>query len=40
MSRLARTLGVPVFGTTKTLIKSHFDRHGFNPAFEHILLAG
>ncbi len=40
MARLARTLGVPVFGTTKPLIKSHFDRHGFNPAFEHILLAG
>jgi hypothetical protein len=40
MARLSRTLGVPVFGATKPLIKSHFDRHGFNPAFEHILLAG
>lgn len=28
-----------VYGSLKPLMRSHFDRHGFNPAFEHILVA-
>lgn len=39
MQRLSRTLRVPVYGTSKPLMKSHFDRNGFNPAFEHVLIA-
>jgi hypothetical protein len=35
---LARTLGLPVFGTTRTLFKSHYDEHGFDPAFESVLV--
>ena len=38
MRLLARTLGIPVFGTTKPLMKSHYDRLGFNPTFSHILV--
>lgn len=34
---LARTLRIPVFGTLKPLMKSHYDKLGFNPAFAHIL---
>jgi hypothetical protein len=35
---LARTLGLPVFGTLKPLLKSHSDANGFDPAFAHILI--
>ena len=35
---LARTLRIPVFGTLKPLMKSHYDKLGFNPAFAHILV--
>ena len=35
---LARTLRLPVFGTLKPLMKSHYDKLGFNPAFAHILV--
>jgi hypothetical protein len=28
---------MPVFGATKPLMKSHYDRFGFNPAF-HVLV--
>lgn len=35
---LARTLRLPVFGALKPLMKSHYDEHGFNPAFAHILV--
>jgi hypothetical protein len=35
---LARTLRLPVFGTNRTLMKSHYDEHGFNPAFAHVLV--
>jgi hypothetical protein len=35
---LARTLALPVFGTTRRLMKSHYDRHGFAPAFAAILV--
>ena len=36
--RLARVLGIPVFGTTKPLMKSHFTRDGFDPTFERACL--
>ena len=35
---LARTLGLPVFGTLKPLMKSHYNEHGFNPAFAQVLV--
>jgi hypothetical protein len=35
---LARTLGVPVFGAIKPLMKSHYDKLGFNPAFANVLI--
>jgi hypothetical protein len=35
---LARTLGLPVFGSVKPLMKSHYDERGFNAAFAHILV--
>ena len=35
---LRRTLGVPVFGAIRPLMKSHHDELGFNPAFAHILV--
>ena len=35
---LARTLRVPVFGAIKPLMKSHYDKLGFNPAFAQILV--
>src|SRR5262245_31897597 len=38
MRLLASTLGVPVFGATKRLMKSHYDKLGFNPVFAHILV--
>ena len=38
MARLARTLGVPVFGTTKLLMHSHYDARGFAPVFAHLLV--
>src|SRR5213083_1983610 len=34
---LARTLGIPVFGAIKPLMKSHYDQLGFNPAFANVL---
>ena len=38
MQRLARVLGMPVYGTTKPLMKSHFTTTGFHPAFERSCL--
>ena len=35
---LARTLRLPVFGSVKPLMKSHYDERGFNPAFAHVLV--
>jgi len=35
---LARTLALPVFGTTRPLMKSHYDRYGFAPAFAAVLV--
>ena len=35
---LAGTLRIPVFGTTRPLMKSHYDEIGFNPAFAHVLV--
>jgi hypothetical protein len=35
---LARALHIPVFGTLKPLMKSHYDKLGFNPAFACILV--
>jgi hypothetical protein len=38
LRRLARTLGVPVYGSTKPLMHSHYTADGFNPRFEHVLV--
>ncbi len=38
MQRLARTLDVPVYGSIKPLMNTHYTRDGFNPKFEHVLL--
>ena len=35
---LARLLGIPVYGTTKPLMKAHFTRAGFDPVFERACL--
>ena len=35
---LAQTLRLPVFGTTKPLLKTHSNSAGFDPAFAHILI--
>lgn len=35
---LAHTLRLPVFGTTKPLLKSHYNAGGFDPAFAHLLV--
>lgn len=35
---LARTLRLPVFGTMRPLLKSHYDERGFNPAFAQVLV--
>jgi len=35
---LSRTLGLPVFGSVKPLLKSHSNANGFNSAFTHILI--
>lgn len=35
---LARTLRLPVFGAIKPLLKSHYDRLGFAPAFAQVLI--
>ena len=35
---LSRKLRLPVFGAIKPLLKSHYDKHGFNPAFTHVLV--
>jgi hypothetical protein len=34
---LARIVGVPVYGTLVPLLKSHYNTHGFNSAFGHLL---
>ena len=39
MHRLARTLGCPVVGTTKSLMPAHYGATGFDAAFSHILVA-
>ena len=36
--RMARILGVPVYGTTKFLFKSHYNCDGFDPLFTSLLL--
>jgi hypothetical protein len=36
--RLARTLGVSVYGTRKALMNSHYDERGFDPRFAHLLV--
>lgn len=38
MSRLARLLDVPVFGTRKPLGSGHYDARGFDPRFERLLV--
>lgn len=35
---LSRTLGLPVSGTSKPLLKSHFNQAGYDPAFADILV--
>ena len=35
---LARTLRLPVFGSIRPLMKSHYDKLGFNPEFAHVLV--
>jgi len=35
---LSATLGLPVYGTSKPLMKSHSDAQGFHPAFSHLLV--
>ena len=35
---LSRALGLPVFGTLKPLMKSHYNAYGFNPAFARVLV--
>jgi len=35
---LARTLGIPVYGSIKPLMKSHYDELGFNPTFAQVLV--
>jgi hypothetical protein len=39
LQRLADAVGLPVFGTTKLLTRSHFNDGGFDPIFHHILAA-
>lgn len=39
LQRLADAVGLPVFGTTKLLTRSHFNAGGFDPIFDHILAA-
>ena len=39
MRRLSRSLDLPVFGSLKDLMPSHYTADGFNPKFEHILVA-
>jgi hypothetical protein len=38
MQRLARTLELPVFGSTKALLHAHYTVDGFNPKFAHVLI--
>jgi hypothetical protein len=38
LRRLAQILQVPVFGSTKDLLASHYTGDGFNPKFDHILV--
>jgi hypothetical protein len=38
IQRLSRTLGVPVYGSTKALMHAHYTADGFNPKFEHVLV--
>jgi hypothetical protein len=36
--RMSRLLGLPVYGTLKSIFNQHYDEHGFRPAFEHLLV--
>jgi len=36
--RLARVLGVPVYGSRKRLMNAHYDGLGFDPCFTHLLV--
>jgi len=38
MRRLSHVLGIPVFGTSATLLPSHYSAQGFDPIFRHILV--
>jgi hypothetical protein len=38
LGMLAHTLRLPVFGTTKPLLRSHYNAAGFDPAFAHLLV--
>ena len=38
IQRLARMLGVKVYGSVKPLGKSHYDERGFVPVFHHLLV--
>lgn len=38
IQRLARVLELPVYGTTKPIMKSHYTAEGFNPAFVQLLV--
>jgi hypothetical protein len=38
IQRLARTLDMPVYGSIKTLMHSHYTPDGFNPKFDHVLV--
>ena len=38
MRMLARTVRLPVFGSVRSLMKSHYDHDGFDPAFARILV--
>ena len=36
--RLARILRIPVFGSRKPILRSHFCEAGFDPVFAHVLI--
>lgn len=38
MGMLAHVLGMPVVGTRRPLLQSHYDRDGFDPVFQDILV--
>ena len=39
MRLLASTLGIPVYGARKRLSRTHHTERGFDPRFEHVLVA-